>query len=151
MDTKTVEAQQQSSNSWLKGSDKSPSWVRHAPGKDVDIMEGVEKRAPSYILAMPCHARAQLLCLTPWDHMDGTVAFQAPLSVEFSRWENWRGLPFPPPEALPDPGIEPATPMSPALQADSLLLSHRGSPYSLSGNVNWCCHYEEVYKGSLKN
>ena len=45
MDTKTVEAQQRSSNSWLRGLDKSPSWVGHAPRKDVNIMVGVEKRA----------------------------------------------------------------------------------------------------------
>ena len=37
----------------------------------------------------------------------------------------WSGLPFPPPGDLPDPGIEP---MSPALQVDSLLLTHRGNP-----------------------
>ena len=30
--------------------------------------------------------------------------------------------------AIPDPGIEPMSPTSPALQVDSLLLSHRGSP-----------------------
>ena len=35
----------------------------------------------------------------------------------FSRQEYWSGLPFPPPGALPNPGIEPG---SPALQADSL-------------------------------
>ena len=47
-----------------------------------------------------------------------TVAHQAPLSIGFSRQEFWSGLPFPSPEDLPDPGIEPA---SPALQMDSLL------------------------------
>ena len=57
--------------------------------------------------------------MTPW-----TVAHQAPLSTEFSRQEYWSGLPFPPPEDLPDPGIKPLSPASPALQADSLLLSH---------------------------
>ena len=35
----------------------------------------------------------------------------------FSRQEYWSGLPFPPPEDLPDPGIEP---VSPALWADVL-------------------------------
>ena len=35
---------------------------------------------------------------------------------------------FPSPGDLPDPGIEPASPMSSASQADSLLLSHQGSP-----------------------
>ena len=51
-----------------------------------------------------------------------TVACQAPLFMEFSRQEYWSGLPFPPPGDLPDPGIEPMSPVSPALQADSLLL-----------------------------
>jgi len=37
-------------------------------------------------------------------------------------------LPYPSPEDLPDPGIKPTCP-SPALQADSLLLSHQGSKY----------------------
>ena len=38
----------------------------------------------------------------------------------FSRQECWSGLPFPPPEDLPDPGIEPESPVFPTLQADSL-------------------------------
>ena len=36
-----------------------------------------------------------------------TVALQAPLSMEFPRQEDWNGLPFPSPENLPNPGIEP--------------------------------------------
>ena len=42
--------------------------------------------------------------------------------------EYWSGLLCPPPEDLPDPGIEPVSPSAPELQADSLLLSHQGSP-----------------------
>ena len=38
-----------------------------------------------------------------------------PLSMEFSRQEYWSGLPFPPPEDLADPGIEPVSLASPAL------------------------------------
>ena len=57
---------------------------------------------------------------TPW-----TVAHQAPLSMGFSRQEYWSGLPCPPPGDLPDPGIEPVSSITPALQADSLLLSHQ--------------------------
>ena len=45
-----------------------------------------------------------------------TVAHQAPLSVEFSRQEYWSGLPFLSPGDLPDPGIEPASLMFPALE-----------------------------------
>ena len=44
-----------------------------------------------------------------------TVAFQAPLSVEFSRQEYWSGLLFPSPGNLPNPGLEPASFTSPAL------------------------------------
>ena len=47
---------------------------------------------------------------SPW-----TVAHQAPLSMEFSRQEYWSELPFSPPGDLPDPGIEPTSPASPAL------------------------------------
>ena len=47
-----------------------------------------------------------------------TVTHQAPLSMGFSRQEYLSGLPFPSPGDLPDPGIKP---VSPALQADSLL------------------------------
>jgi len=54
-------------------------------------------------------SRVQLF-VTPW-----TVACQAPLSVGFSRQEYWSGLPFPPPGDLPNPGIEPISPVSPAL------------------------------------
>ena len=56
-----------------------------------------------------------------------TVAHQAVLSMGFPRQEYWTGLPFPPPGDFPDPGIKPASPMSPALQVDSLQLSHQGS------------------------
>ena len=37
--------------------------------------------------------------------------------MDFYRQEYWSGLPFPSPEDLPNPGIEPG---SPTLQADSL-------------------------------
>ena len=47
-----------------------------------------------------------------------TVARQAPLSVGFSRQEYWRRLPFPPPEDLSSPGIEPTSLVSPALAGE---------------------------------
>ena len=37
----------------------------------------------------------------------GTVAYQALLSMGFSRQEYWSGLPFPSPGDLPNAGIEP--------------------------------------------
>ena len=56
------------------------------------------------------------------------VARQVPLSMGFSRQEYWSGVPFPSPGDIPDPGIEL---VSPTLQADSLPLSHQGSPQSI--------------------
>ena len=49
------------------------------------------------------------------------IAWQAPLSMEFPKQEYWSGLSFPPPGDLPNPGIEPTSLASPALQVDSLL------------------------------
>ena len=60
----------------------------------------------------------------PW-----TVALQAPLSMEFSRQEYWRGLPFPPPGDLPDPGIKPKFWHLLHWQADSLPLVPSGKPF----------------------
>jgi len=57
--------------------------------------------------------------VTPW-----AVAYQSPPSMEFSRQQYWSGLPFPSPEDLPDPGIEP---WSPKLQADALPSEPQGN------------------------
>ena len=61
-------------------------------------------------------SKSCLTLATPW-----TVVPQAPLSMGFSRQEYWSGLLFPSPGDIRNPGIEP-----PALQVDSLPLSHRG-------------------------
>ena len=61
--------------------------------------------------------------MTPW-----TVACQAPLFMEFPRQEYWSGLPFSTPGDLPDPGIEPVSLVSPALQVDSLPDEPPGKP-----------------------
>ena len=58
-----------------------------------------------------------------------TVAYQAPQSMEFSRQEYWSGLPFPSPEDLPNPVIEPG---SPALLADALLSEPPPNPHQLN-------------------
>ena len=63
--------------------------------------------------------RVQLF-VSPW-----IVARPAPLSMGFSRQENWSGLPFSPPGDYPDSGIES---VSPALADGFFTLSHVGSP-----------------------
>ena len=60
---------------------------------------------------------------TPW-----TIASQAPLSMELSRREYWSELPFPPPGDLSDPGIEPASPVSPALAGRFVTTEPPGKP-----------------------
>ena len=69
------------------------------------------------------------LFATPW-----TVAYQAPLSMGFSRQEYWSGLPFPSPGDLPNTGIKPR---SPALQADALNSEPPGKPEGVF--KSWDC------------
>ena len=68
----------------------------------------------------------------PW-----TVAHLAPLSMGFFRQEYWSGLPFPPPGDLPNPGIEPESPVFPALQMDYL-------PTKLSGKPPIYCYLNSI-------
>ena len=63
--------------------------------------------------------------VTPW-----TVAYQAPLSMGFSRQECWSGVSLPSPGDLPDPGLKSG---SPTLQAEALPSEPPGKPiYSLT-------------------
>ena len=57
------------------------------------------------------------LCAILWGTRDCSPPVS--LSMEFSKQEYWSGLPFPSPGDLPNPGIEPTSLASPALQADS--------------------------------
>ena len=66
------------------------------------------------------------LFVTPW-----TVACQALSSMGFPRQEYWSGLPFPSPGDLPNP----TEPTSPALQADSWLLSHQRSSQIIHSSI----------------
>ena len=59
----------------------------------------------------------------------------------FLKQEYWSGFPFPSPRDLPNPEIEVA---SPALKADSLLLSH----WEAHSNMRVCVY---VYKMKKKN
>ena len=74
----------------------------------------------------------------PW-----AVAHQAPPSMGFSRQEYWSGLSFPPPEDLPDPGIEPG---SFTLQADTSLPEPPGKGVHVQHNKynEHCCMLHET-------
>ena len=94
---------------WIKN-DYKRGWSRQLClsrwGLNIDTNVFMSRSVMSYSFA------------TPW-----TIALQAALSLRFPRQAYWSGFPFP--GDLPDLGIKP---MSPALQADSLPLSHQGSP-----------------------
>ena len=90
-------------------------------------------RAGCCLVAQSCPT----LC-NPW-----TVAHQVPLSMEFSRQEYWSGLPFPSPNHLYDPGIEPR---SPTLWAESYLASF----LSTLGSTLWYCIPNHPKISSLK-
>ena len=62
--------------------------------------------------------------VTPW-----TLVHQAPLFMDFSRQEYWRGLSFLSPEDLPDPRIKPASPVCPALGCGFFTTEPPGSIY----------------------
>ena len=81
----------------------------------------------------------------PW-----TVALQASLSVEFSRQEDWSGLPCPPPGDLPGPGIEPV--FLCLLHCRRILNwpSHWGSPTPLKWKKKLCMWAATIYVLSWK-
>ena len=71
-----------------------------------------KKKKDFLVFIGPCmlsHFSHVQVFMTPW-----TVVLQAPLSTRFSRQEYWSGFPCPPSGDLPNPGIEPASPVDPA-------------------------------------
>ena len=60
-----------------------------------------------------------------------TVAHQSPPSMGFSRQEYWSEEPCPPPGDPPNPGIEPASLMSPALAAGFFTTSATCGPLTI--------------------
>ena len=98
--------------------------AREVPGK-------LFKTSIAWVPATDCACVHAQSCPTLW--RPNSLAHHAPLSVGLSWQEYWSGSPFPPPGDLPHPGMKPG---SPASQADSLLLRHRGSPCHRSVEPN---------------
>ena len=65
-----------------------------------------------------------------------TVTCQVPLSVGFSRQENWGGLPSPSPGDLPDTGIEPVTHVSHISRGVCYNSCHLGNTRKTASH--WC-------------
>ena len=86
---------------------------------------GIKPRSPAcrWILYRLSHQGSSFLLsgsvLTYSSKTLWTVVRQTPLSIRFLRQGYWCRVPLPSPGDLPDPVIEPASPMSPVLQADS--------------------------------
>ena len=80
----------------------------------------------NYTICVCMHAKLLQSCPTLCAPMDCSPPGSSVHGILQARI--WRGLPCPPSGDLPDPGIEPTSPVAPALQADSLTLSHLGSP-----------------------
>ena len=70
------------------------------------------------------HAKSLQSCLTLCNLMDCNL----PGSWSMDSPGKRSGLSCPSPGGLPDPGVEPESSAAPALQAESLPLSHQGSP-----------------------
>ena len=64
-----------------------------------------------------------------------TIAYQAPRSMGFPRQEYWNGLSFPPPGDLPDPEIEP---LSPILEGGFFTTQTPGKPPELNDDLQMC-------------
>ena len=88
----------------------------------------------SRVIVHACVLSRSQLFVTPW-----TVAHQAPLSMGFSRQEYWSRLPFPPPGDLLHPGIETASPVSPALAGGFFITVPPRKPFEKSRV--WCINY----------
>ena len=83
------------------------------------------------------------LFATPW-----TVACQAPVPGTLqARTLEWVAMPSS--RGSSDPEIEPVSPASPALQADSLPLSHQGSPKSFLPAYKYTFSYTTLKKNLI--
>ena len=92
---------------WKKGEAKER--VGKGRGKEGRREESSVLHVGRLLLLFSCSVVSDSL-VTTW-----TIAHQAPWSMGFSRQESWSKLPFPPPGDLPNPGIKPASPATPAL------------------------------------
>ena len=73
----------------------------------VTAVQGVRLSQDSISFGLKVKSLSRVrLFATPW-----AVAYQASLSMGFSRQQYWSGLPFPSPGDLPNPGLEPSSPI----------------------------------------
>ena len=93
-----------------------PQMQNHGYGGTTYIWMPTVSYTCVHVCVLSCFSCVRLFA-TPW-----TLAFQAPLSMKFSRQEYWSGLESPPSEGLPHPEIQPMSLLSPALANSFLFL-----------------------------
>ena len=147
----------------LGGMGSDCSWIQGFFGGNEDILKlTVLMASPLWLYQIPlimffkwvncmvcglCCVLSQFsrvwLSATPW-----TIARQAPLSIGFSRQKYWKGLSYPSPGDLPNPGIEPESLESPALAGEFFTSSASWiiSPYicfykRIQNHVSYICFF----------
>ena len=117
---------------------QSPSAVICEPKKIKSVWSCASSQFQIFLSTHKWNKSAQS-CPSLWDPMDPLRAHQAPLSMEFPRQGYWSGVSFSSPGDLPDPGMEPASPSSPALVGEFFTTSVTGEPsfYTNVTIINW--------------
>ena len=93
------------------------------------------------------HVCSCVFSLVPLFKTPGTVAHQAPLSMEFPKQESWSGLSFPFPGALPHPGFKPASLVSTCIGRQA---RHQGSPLDFISSDAYCRYWLYCWIEQLK-
>ena len=110
---------------WVWASSRSWWWtwkpgvLQSMGGIESDTTEQLNRTELNWMIC--AHSFSCIWCVTTW-----TVDYQAPLSLEFPRQVYYSGLPLPTSGSLPDPGIEPTYPASPALLGGFFTTEPRG-------------------------
>ena len=92
----------------------------HPRGKKQNMFPQLPVFSPLHV----CMLSRVRLFVTPW-----TIAYQTPLSMDFSRQDYWSGLPFPSPGDLHNPGIELESLAFPALAGKFFTMVPLGKPH----------------------
>ena len=103
-------------------------WTTHGVAESQTWLSDIHFTSLHSVLSLFSRVR---LSAHPW-----AVACQAPLSLEFYSQRHWSGLPFTSPGDLPNPGIEPASLVSPAL-AGGFFTSWAALPYKIVVETKW--------------
>ena len=119
----------------------APHWWTAVSGKCSALGFSPSRAGHVCLLRMALSLLATTLCfecswwqlmLVSCSVMSDSLQPHGPQPMGFSRQEYWSGFPFPSPGDLPDPGIEPTSLTSPALQVGSLPLA----PPALKASIN---------------